>query len=75
MNGSKPIGGAYTWLNAKFVVKVLLSASKSATHTEDQTEHGKLTLEAWELSLTVHPRKLTFAQAAFVQTRLPELSE
>ena len=42
----KILGGAYKWLNAKFVVKVLLLVLKSATPTEDQTEHGKLMLEA-----------------------------
>ena len=42
----KLLGGAHKWQNAKFVVKALLLVLKSATHTEDQTEHGKLTLEA-----------------------------
>ncbi len=35
-------GGAYKWQNVKYVVKVWLLVLKSATHTEDQTELGKL---------------------------------
>ena len=36
------IGGAYIWQSVKSAVRVLLSVSKSATLTEDPTEHGRL---------------------------------
>ena len=36
------IGGAYIWQSVKSVEKVLISVSEWATHTEDQTELGKL---------------------------------
>ena len=34
------------WHNVISAERAFLSELKSATHTEDQTEHGKLTLEA-----------------------------
>ncbi len=38
-------GGAYRWLNVKFVERALLSVLKSAIHTEDPTDAGSPTSE------------------------------
>ena len=37
------LGGVYKWQNAQSAEKELLLELKSATLTEEQTEHGKLT--------------------------------
>ena len=55
------LGGVYRWQNAKFVARVLHSVSRSAILTEDQTEHGSLTLERLKQLLTEHLKQSVFA--------------
>ena len=53
-----------------FAVRALLSVSKSATHTEDQTEPGSLMSEESELSLTAIQSQSIFVLVACVPERL-----
>ena len=58
------------WQNVIFAVRALLSVSKSATHTEDQTEPGSLMSEESELSLTAIQSQSIFVLVACVPERL-----
>ena len=58
------IGGAYKWQSVKSAARALLLVLKSATPTEDLTEHGRLMWDPLEQLLTAHLRRCTFAQAA-----------
>jgi hypothetical protein len=56
--------GVKKWLSAVSAEKVLVSASKFPTHTEELTELGKLTFKELKQLSTAHPNTSTFAQDA-----------